>query len=367
MTDKIINNEQLDFDDVMIKPIPSTVESRADAKVVRPFRFKWTGRTIEGSPALASNMDCTGTFDMAKELEKRQMFCALSKHYSAKQVIQFLEDNAYDFGTNDYIFISTGLRKDDFEKLKEIMKTGLCRNIRLDAPNGYITGFVQHLKRIRTLFPNAIILAGNVVTPEKTEELIQNGADGVVVGIGGGSQCSTRVMTGVGRPQLSTVLECAPAARKNDGLLVSDGGIQKPGDYVKAIAANADFVMMGGYLAGCSEAGGDYIRKLIETNDLKVTGEKERHIKEYKLFYGMSSEFAQNKHYKGMEKYRASEGIVSLVPFTGPVVKRIQELEGGLRSAMTYTNSRTIEEFQKNAQFYKARHQINRNPKSIEL
>lgn len=367
MTNKIIDEEQLDFDDVMIKPIPSTVESRANAKIVKPFRFMWSGKVIEGNPAIASNMDCTGTFEMAKELEKHKMFCALSKHYSAEQIISFLKENKRDFGTNDYVFVSTGLRKDDFEKLKQIMATGLCQNIRLDAPNGYIQGFAQHLNRLRKLFPDAIIMAGNVVTPETTQELIWNGADVAVVGIGGGSQCSTRVMTGVGRSQLSAVLDCAEAAKEVQGMVCSDGGVQKPADYVKAIAANADFVMMGGYFAGCTEAAGELVRKLTITSEVStVAGTRVQQLREYKLFYGMSSEYAQKKHYNGMEKYRASEGIVSLVPYSGPVSKKLQELEGGLRSAMTYTNSRTIDEFQNNAQFYKVRHQINRNSKAIE-
>ena len=368
MTKIIREEEQLDFKDVMIVPTPSTVESRSHTSVVRPYKFMWSGKTIEGNPAIASNMDCTGTFEMAKELEKHQMFCALSKHYSAEDIIQFLESNLKDFGTNDYVFISTGLRGDDFSKLKQIMKTGLCKNIRLDAPNGYIQGFIQHLNRIRHTFPDAIIMAGNVVTPEKTAEIIQNGADVAVVGIGGGSQCSTRAMTGVGRPQFSTVLDNVDAAHTAKGMLCSDGGITQPADYVKAIAAGSDFVMIGGYFAGCSEAGGQLIRRVIETSEItdEKTGQKRRYIEERKLFYGMSSEYAQNKHYNGMHQYRASEGIVSLVPYVGPVAKKIQELEGGLRSAMTYTNSKTIDQLQNNAEFYKVRHQINRNSKAIE-
>jgi len=367
MTKIIHDEEQLDFPDVMIMPKPSTVESRADAQIVLPIKFKWTGRVIEGNPAIASNMDCTGTFKMARELQKHQMFCALSKHYEAAEVIQFLKTNLKEFGTNDYVFVSTGLREHDFENLKQIMKTGLCKNIRLDAPNGYIAGFVQRLRQIRHTFPEAVIMAGNVVTPEKTAEFIKNGADVAVVGIGGGSQCSTRAMTGVGRPQFSTILDTVDAAHAEEGLLCSDGGITTPADYAKAIAAGADFVMMGGYFAGCSEAGGQLVRKLIETPEINMSnGNHVCQIKEYRLFYGMSSEYAQKKHYKGMQKYRASEGVVSLVPHTGPVARKIQELEGGLRSAMTYTNSRTIDQFRNNTEFYKVRHQLNRNSKAIE-
>lgn len=361
MTHTVHSEEQLDFDDVMLIPKPSTVESRADTKIVKPFTFKWTGKTIEGNPAIAANMDTTGTFEMAKELQKHQMFCALHKHYSAEEVIRFLEKNKREFGTNDYIFISTGLRRDDFEKLKEIMKTGLCNNICLDAPNGYIEGFIQHLNRIRTTFPKSIIMAGNVVTPEKTIDILQNGADVVKVGIGPGSACATRTMTGVGRPQFSTIMECVGAAKRYNGLLCSDGGVSKPADYVKAIGAYADFVMMGGYLAGCSEAGGQLISRSIATGEILPSGRPETTIREYKLFYGMSSEYAQRQHYHGMPKYRASEGLVAEVRHTGPVANRIQELEGGLRSAMTYTDSRTIEEFQKNAEFWKVRRQVNRD------
>lgn len=180
----IIKDEQLDFDDVMIAPQPSNVESRKDAIITRSYKFKWTGKTIEGNPVIAANMATTGTFEMARELQKHQMFCALHKHYTSEELIEFLENNKKEFGTNDYIFIGTGLRKDDFEKLQTVMKTGLCRNICLDAPNGYIQGFVQHLNKLRHTFPESIIMAGNVVTSEKTIELIQNGADCVKVGIG---------------------------------------------------------------------------------------------------------------------------------------------------------------------------------------
>ena len=186
----IMNEEQLDFDDVMIQPQPSTIESRKDAIITRPYKFKWTGKVIEGNPAIAANMATTGTFEMAKELQKHQMFCALHKHYTAEQLIEFLENNKKEFGTNDYIFIGTGLRKNDFTKLQKVMQTDLCKNICLDAPNGYITGFVQHLNKLRHTFPESIIMAGNVVTPEKTVELIHNGADCVKVGIG----CFTRNM-----------------------------------------------------------------------------------------------------------------------------------------------------------------------------
>lgn len=356
----IINEEQLDFDDVMIQPQPSTIESRKDAVITRPYKFKWTGKVIEGNPAIAANMATTGTFEMAKELQKHQMFCALHKHYTAEQLIEFLENNKKEFGTNDYIFIGTGLRKDDFTKLQKVMQTGLCRNICLDAPNGYITGFVQHLNKLRHTFPESIIMAGNVVTPEKTVELIHNGADCVKIGIGSSASCRTRTQTGVGRPQLSAIMDCVGAAKRYDGMICSDGGVQKPADYVKAIAAHADFVMMGGYLAGYSQSGGDLITKLVKTG---LVDENEQDIieeRKYKLFYGMSSAHAQQQHYDGLPFYRASEGTVFEVPYKGDVSSAIQNLEGGLRSAMTYTGAKTLEEFPETAKFYKVRRQLNR-------
>ena len=358
----IINEEQLDFDDVMIVPQPSEIESRKDTVIVKPYYFKWAGKSIEGNPAMAANMATTGTFEMAKELQKHQMFCALHKHYTAEELIKFLEKNKKEFGTNDYIFIGTGLRKDDFEKLKEVMKTGLCNNICLDAPNGYIQGFVQHLNRIRTTFPNSIIMAGNVVTPEKTGELLRGGADIVKIGLGSGSVCQTRTQTGVGRPQLSALMDCVSSAKRYGGMICSDGGIQKPADYVKAIGAYADFVMIGGYFAGCDEASGELVSKYYKSNTAPY-----REVRNYKMFYGMSSKHAQDKHYNGLPEYRASEGIVTLTPYKGSVKNTIQDLEGGLRSAMTYVGTRTLEEFPHKVSFYKVRRQLNRNEKSIEL
>ena len=353
-------DDQLDFEDVMIKPQNSNVESRQDAVITKPYKFKWTGKVIEGNPAIAANMATTGTFEMARELQKHQMFCALHKHYTAEELIQFLDQNKKEFGTNDYIFIGTGLRTLDFEKLQQVMKTGLCHNICLDAPNGYIQGFVQHLNRLRTFFPNAVIMAGNIVTPEKTAELINNGADIVKVGIGSSAVCRTRTQTGVGRPQLSAVMDCVPAAKRYGAMICSDGGIQKPADYVKAIGADADFVMMGGYLAGYSQSGSKMITRFVKTGFVDANGKEIIEERKYKLFYGMASSFAQKQHYDGLPYYRASEGTVFEVPFKGHVSSAIQNLEGGLRSAMTYTGARTLSEFPKTVEFYKVKTQLNR-------
>jgi GMP reductase len=172
--------------------------------------------------------------------------------------------------------------------------------------------------------------------------------------------CRTRTQTGVGRPQFSTVLDCADVAKKYGGMICSDGGVQKPADYVKAIAAYSDFVMMGGYLAGYSQSGGDLITKLVKTGEVDKNGKEIIEERKYKLFYGMSSAYAQNQHYDGLPFYRASEGTVFEVPYKGDVSSAIQNLEGGLRSAMTYTGAKTLEEFPNRVDFYRVRHQLNR-------
>lgn len=177
------NESLLDYEDVLIVPHTSTIDSRQDVNINKLYEFKWGASIIEGCGVTAANMATTGTFEMAREFQKHQMFCVLHKHYTEEQLIEFLENNKKEFGNNDYIFISTGLRNEDFGKLVRVMQTGLCDNICLDAPNGYIPKFKAHLHRLRFAFPKARIMAGNVVTPERTGELIREGADIVKVGI----------------------------------------------------------------------------------------------------------------------------------------------------------------------------------------
>jgi len=199
-----------------------------------------------------------------------------------------------------------------------------------------------------------------MLTPEKTVELVQNGADVVKIGIGSSAVCRTRTQTGCGRPQLSAIMDCVGAAKRYNGMICSDGGVQKPADYVKAIAAHADFVMMGGYLAGYSQSGGELINKLVKTGFVDENNEDIIEERKFKLFYGMSSQFAQEHHYNGLPFYRASEGTVFEVPYKGDVKNAVQNLEGGLRSAMTYTGAKTLEEFPQKVTFYKVRRQLNR-------
>jgi len=206
---------------------------------------------------------------------------------------------------------------------------------------------VEFCQKVRELIPHCILIAGNVVTREMTEELIINGrVDIVKVGIGSGSVCTTRLQTGVGMPQLSAIIECADAAHGVGGHIISDGGITCPGDCSKAFGAGADFVMLGSMLSGHEESGGE----LIEEEN----GEK------FKVFYGMSSDTAMNKHYGGVSKYRSSEGKTVKVKFKGPVSNTLDDLLGGVRSTCTYVNATQISHLPKCTTFVRVNNQVNR-------
>jgi GMP reductase len=259
------------------------------------------------------------------------MLTAIHKFYNLEDWV-----NALKNGVNpEYLSISAGIDslsqiKDQIENLTT-NKQKIPKFICLDVANGYTEKFIDTVKTIRETFPNPII-AGNVVTGEMTEALILAGADIVKVGIGPGSVCTTRMVTGVGYPQLSAIVECSDAAHGLGGHVISDGGCKYPGDISKAFGAGADFVMLGGMFAGHLESGGE----LFEENGMK-----------YKRFYGMSSDTAMERHYGEIESYRASEGKTVTVPYKGEVENTLRHILGGLRSAATYVGARTIKEIPK--------------------
>lgn len=362
-----LNKAELDYSDVLIVPKSSEINSRKDVDITRVYTFKWGAKPIEGCGVIAANMFTTGTFAIAREFQKHKMFTALHKHYSSEQIIEFLENNRKTFGNNDYIFISTGLRSDDFKKLSEVMITGLCNNICLDAPNAYIPAFKATLNKLRLFFPKAVIMAGNAVTSDKVGELIREGADFAKTGLGSGASCSTRVQTGVGRPQFSAIQDCIYAARQNGGMICADGGITNPGDICKAFGANSDFVMIGNLIAGSNEAGGEKVTKRYLSNELDSNDEPIIEEKVFKINYGMASDRAQKLHYGGVQEYRANEGIVSLVPYTGPVQNTLRNIEGGLRSCMTYVGAKNLAELPQHVTFCRVNHQINRLKGSREI
>ncbi len=334
---------KLGFKDVMIRPKRSTLSSRAQVTLDRDFTFLHSKYKWNGIPIMAANMDTVGTFEMAKALAKHKIFTAIHKHYSIEEWKLFMD--SIDDEMTDYIAVSTGTGKADSEKIAIIFEQNpQIKFICIDVANGYSEHFVNYVKKTRKQYPDKVIMAGNVVTGEMVEELLLAGADIIKVGIGPGSVCTTRVKTGVGYPQLSAIIECADAAHGLGGQIVSDGGCKIPGDIAKAFGGGADFVMLGGMLAGHTESGGITIEK---------KGEK------FKQFYGMSSETAMNKHVGGIANYRASEGKTVEIPFRGNIENTVQDFLGGLRSTCTYVGANRLKELTKRTTFIRVQEQHN--------
>lgn len=359
---RIINDVKLDFSDVLIQPKRSTLKSRKEVSLERTFTLLHSDRKWSATPICGANMDTVGTFELADALREYHCLTALHKHYGIQELLHYFEklseiEDLYgaNISAEDYVFYSLGIGDSDLEKLESFEKDFRTpRNICIDVANGYTQTFVDFVKRFRDKRPNVNLMVGNVVTSEMTEELILSGADIVKVGIGPGSVCTTRKMTGVGYPQLSAVIECADAAHGVKGMICSDGGCTVPGDFSKAFGAGADLVMAGGYFAGHDESGGEkvYDSKMLPSGQIikSITGVK---------FYGMSSDTAMNKHNGGVAEYRASEGKTVVVPYKGKIDNTMQDLLGGIRSTCTYTGSQTLKELPKRCTFLRVNNQIN--------
>ena len=323
---------KLDFDDVLIRPKRSTLSSRRLVDLNRKFEFRHSNEIWEGIPVIAANMDTTGTFEIAESLKKEKMLTAIHKFYSLDQWAKSINSNQIDL---EHCAVTFGVEEaenaDEFFNYLKKNNLNKPKFIGLDVANGYTELFLDLVKKIRSKFDNPLI-AGNVVTGEMTEALILAGADIVKIGIGPGSVCTTRTVTGVGYPQLSAIIECADAAHGLRGHVISDGGCSKPGDVAKAFGAGADFVMLGGMFAGHEESGGELI---------------EKDGKKYKQFYGMSSDTAMERYYGDIKNYRASEGETIALEYKGPIDKTIQQILGGLRSAATYVGAKDIKNLPK--------------------
>jgi GMP reductase len=331
---RIERDVKLDYSDVLFRPKRSTMGSRSEVDLNRTYTFRNSQQTYTGVPIMAANMDGVGTFNMSLALAKQGLFTCLAKSYQPADIHEWLNTSEYKDDLVKAIAVSTGITDIDNERIEATLK--FSRSIKyvcIDVANGYSEKFLDYVERFRERFPHVTIIAGNVVTPDVTEELILRGADIIKVGIGPGSVCTTRIKTGVGYPQLSAVIECADAAHGLGGHIIADGGCTCPGDVAKAFGAGADFVMLGGMLAGCDEGGGD-----INPNDNTVT------------FYGMSSTAAQDKH-GGRKNYRASEGRVVKVPYRGAVAPVVQDILGGVRSTCTYVGAKSLKELSKRTTF----------------
>jgi GMP reductase len=327
---------KLDYKDVLLRPKRSVLGSRKEVDLNRRFNFRNCSQAWEGIPIVAANMDHVGTVEMANELSKFNMITCLHKYITVEDTECTLPSVP-----SAHSAVSIGLHDDDLHRLEDLLNehrfiTFIC----IDVANGYSERFSKYVKKVRSMYPDKVIIAGNVVTGEMTEELILNGADIVKVGIGPGSVCTTRIQTGVGYPQLSAVIECADAAHGVGGFIMADGGCTCPGDVAKAFGGGADFVMLGGLLAGHAECSGEV-----------VDGQKQ--------FYGMSSSSAMEKYSGGVANYRSSEGKCVKVPYKGPVSDTVKSILGGLRSACTYTGARTIKQMPKCTTFVRVNQQSN--------
>ena len=343
---------KLDYKDVLIRPKRSTLGSRKEVDLERGYTFRnyepdfpdnIEHRHWRGVPIIASNMDGVGTFEMADSLAREGIFTCLVKTYSVNELVNFFDTD--DYNRTNYVAMSIGITDKDEMKFRDVYEQAdsNLKYVCIDVANGYSERFAEFVRNFRQRYPHIVIIAGNVVTGEMTEELILAGADIIKVGIGPGSVCTTRIQTGVGYPQLSAVIECADAAHGLGGHIIADGGCTTPGDVAKAFAAGADFVMLGGMLAGHDEGGGEVITKTYETNEVTKTDdgffESVYEEKKFVQFYGMSSKSANEKHFGGLKDYRSSEGRTVLVPYRGSVGITVQEILGGIRSTCTYAGA----------------------------
>lgn len=333
---------KLDFKDVLIRPKRSTLTSRSEVDISREFAFLHSKRSYHGIPIIAANMDTVGTFEMAQALARHQLSVALHKHYAEDDLVRFFRTHTAEAPT----FYSMGITRADYDKFRRVRdQTGEAISyVCVDVANGYTKVFVDFIHQLRLAEPQITLMAGNVVTGEMTEELILDGVDIVKVGIGPGSVCTTRKMSGVGYPQLSAIIECADAAHGLGGLICADGGCASPGDLAKAFGGGADFIMLGGMLAGHAECCGE----LIEQDGVRKV-----------RFYGMSSRQAMDKYAGGVASYRASEGKEVLLDYRGPVDNTVQEILGGVRSACTYVGARKLKELSKRTTFVRVSQQLN--------
>jgi len=361
---RIINDVKLDFSDVLILPKRSTLTSREEVSLERNFVFRNSAHTWNGIPIMAANMDGVGTLEMAEKLATYKMFTCLRKNYTPEELILWIGRSGY--AIQDYWAYGLGIKSEEYEKFKLVISKLPPNNIKfvcIDVANGYTERFVEFVKKFRHENPDLIIIVGNVVTGEMCEELLLAGADIIKVGIGPGSVCTTRLKTGVGYPQLSAIIECADAAHGLGGHIISDGGCTCPGDVSKAFGAGADFVMLGGLLAGHDQGGGDIVSQTTRSDQVWIqddgTPDDIFTTKQFVKFYGMSSKSANEKHNGGLKSYRAAEGKEVAVPYRGDVSETVQDILGGIRSTLTYVGAKRLKELSKRTTFIRVNNQVN--------
>ena len=378
---QILTETHLDYSDILIKPkMGNNLSSRKDVNLTREYVFK-RGQIRKGLGIFNANMATVGNFETAKKLLKAGMFATLHKFYTAEEMIDFMRQCQNEKIDYSNLFISIGIKNGirELDKLKEIedgamwFKPNMC----IDAPNFYIDKAFEVLKHCRESFPESVIMCGNIASSDICHKLLDY-ADILKVGIGPGSVCRTRSVTGCGVPMVSCILDCADVVHSVGGMICADGGIVEVGDICKAFALNADFVMIGGMFAGTDEAEGEIITKCIRLNEysfdtsyyldpdtkiktfVDIPDKPMFEYKKYKLYYGMSSTLANNKFAGGMSNYKASEGREAFIPYTGSLDKILQDIKGGIASACTYIGAANVKDMSKCATLIKVNHTINK-------
>ena len=367
---QILTETNLDYSDILIKPkMGDNLNSRKEVNLIREYKFK-RNQIRKGLGIFNANMATVGNFETAKCLLKAGMFATLHKFYTAEEIVDFMRECQNEKVNYDNLFISIGIKNGvrELDKLKEIEDGAMWfkPNICIDAPNFYIDKAFEVLEHCRELYPESVIMCGNIASGDVIHRLLQY-ADILKIGIGSGAVCTTRKMTGCGVPMVSNILECADIAHSVGGMICADGGITEVGDICKAFCLNSDFVMIGGMFAGTDEAEGEIIEKCFKTNEYTFETINKPYsldpiyeYKKYKLYYGMSSTLANNKFAGGMSNYKASEGREVLIPYTGSLDKILQDIRGGIASACTYIGASKVKDMSKCATLIKVNHTINK-------
>lgn len=320
------------FADINILPRRSKMNSRKDVNLKVKYKFKHSERDWEGIPLICSNMDSISNKTMYNELSRHSVMSCLNKHLTEIEYdLMFIDNNTF--------MPSMGIKDADFDRMDRVVDKYSPNFVCINVANGYMDSLLFAIDKFyeRYYKNNITLCVGNVVTPERVELLIKDfGVDIVKVGIGSGGACTTTSKTGIGYPQFSAVLECADAAKSLGGHVISDGGIKTNSDIAKALAAGADFVMLGSMLAGHYECNG----KVISKDGYQ-----------YMVFYGMSSAQAMKKHSGGVNGYRTAEGKEVLVPIKGNIEETLKDIFGSLRSTCTYVGAENLAELYHNTKF----------------
>ncbi len=315
----------LTFDDLLIIPNKSSVRSRTTPNLSTQL----TKKIRLEVPVISANMDTITEAPMAIAMQKVGGIGILHRFMTIAEQVKQVEDvRAAQAGP---VIASIGVNTDEKERASALVKAGV-EVLTLDIAHGHSVHMIETIKWVKDTFPNIEVIAGNVATPEATEDLIAAGADAIKVGIGPGSMCTTRVITGCGVPQITAIALCALAAEKSGVPIIADGGLKSSGDMVKAFAAGAQVVMLGSMLSGT----------------LETPGEVRQGLKQYR---GMASRSAQTSWRGGVPEGMAPEGEATAVPIKGHVRDVILEICGGIRSGMSYINASSIAEIRTNAAF----------------